>query len=599
MNIKDMLAVDIETVGNESAKWFDTADFLAHRLATEALSQKEIKELTQERKKALAMAQSHRGGLNFWENRIGAIGFCAYAREPEIVSLANGDNIQNEFNMRVNSTSIICHNSVFESVHFSHHLHSLPIIGFDTFIAEKILTSGLGLRCDLGSCVERYFEISLQKDKELRVAPWHSKVSPETEEYLRNDVRYLHSLAARQWEELQKEGLVETFLLEMECLQATVKMSLAGIAVDKDKLEAYIRVYEKLIEEYKTDLLPAFGDLWTEKLLNSPIQLRNALKHLFGLFVESTDVKTLAKYAKQNDTIATLFKYRKAVKVYGTYLLPFQEEIKYDGRLRGSWNQLGTETGRYSSSRPNMQNIPAHLRDIFVPEAGNVFVNADLSQIEPRILAELSGDERFIQMFLDGEDPYIGCAKLMFSITEVTKKQRNDVKAIKLGLMYEKSAWGLAQTLGISEEEAKRLYSEYHGAFTKISKFRADSIEEAHRELSVRSAGGRIRYLWDMRASQGWKRKAAVRKIVNTKIQGSAASGNKQALIRLAKQLPNEAKLVATIHDEVLVECPLSLVDEIKLIVQQCMIEGNKVYLKTVPVVCEPKIIANWAEGKD
>ncbi len=587
--IELLVALDIETVGDGNQQLYD--EMFKHEPGSK-LYDKLHKESLRDR-----------SGLHFWENKIAPVGVYEHSSLNDLHNECVDTFSYAFFEPKTEESlklwrGLICHNGKFELVNFKHHDNYELDIKFDTFIAEKITTAGLYEfnNCDLEDTTLRRLGIQRDKRKELRVAPWFDHITPEMVRYLKEDCMYLHYIALKQWEEIKECKLEHIFDLEMKTLYATADMELNGIYIDEKRLDEYIYLYNEEKARWAHTIHQFLGAWLDDKGLNSPSQLKKAFKN-YGLSLPGTEEGVLERF-KEDVAVNALLNYRKAHKVLSTYLLPYKHE-RVNGRVHCSWNQLGTETGRYSSSGRNLQNVPAEIRDIFIPEPGSVFINADLSQIEPRILAELSGDERLIDIFMRGMDAYTGAAQLFYGVEEVSKKQRNDIKAVKLGLMYDKGAKALAATLGISEVEGELLYEKYHNMFPKVAEFRRRKHFDAKQNLFVRTVGGRIRYLWDLNHSNKWVRQKAEREIVNTIIQGTAADGNKQALCLMRERLPKEAKIVATIHDEVLVECSENIKEEVLNIVRECMIKGNEIYLKNVPVKCEPKTIKNWKEGKD
>jgi DNA polymerase-1 len=319
----------------------------------------------------------------------------------------------------------------------------------------------------------------------------------------------------------------------------------------------------------------------------------------------STDASVLEALSGMHEIPRLLLEYREISKLLGTYVEPLPEMIDpKTGRIHASFHLTGTATGRLSSSDPNLQNIPVRsergmkIRSAFVPEKGKIFLSADYSQIELRILAHLSGDEELIRSFHVGEDVHRRTAAetLGKPLDEVTDRDRSIAKAINFGLMYGKTAFGLAQELGIPRGEAKAFIDRYFTRYRGVKQY-LDSLIESVRETGLTMTMlGRKRKLPEIRSQNAAVRANAERMAMNTPIQGSAADLIKIAMARLDEELRSSgsgARLLLQVHDELVLECPLGELDTARALLIRTM-EGA--FKLQVPLVVNVSTGMSWAE---
>ena len=360
----------------------------------------------------------------------------------------------------------------------------------------------------------------------------------------------------------------------------------------------------------ENDLLDKMSNLYTpekgKKLsLNSPKQIKEFLL-LNGIEVENTDIKTLSNL--KDPWIKKLLEYRKKYKLFSTYVENLLPEIeKNKGILKGQFNQAGTETGRFSSSKPNLQNLPAHdeieYRSIFIPRSKDkIFIVADYSQIELRVLAHFSKDVKMIHYFNSGHDLHSATAHGMFKldcpIEEVKDKYpevRFKAKSINFGLLYGMGANSLAEQIKVSKSEAEKLITKYFEQFPSVKKYIQFVQKNAVNDGFVKTIFGRKRYFPELKEGTTEERQKAyfsvLRKSINTKIQGSAADLMKWAMIKL-----NNAgfDILLQVHDEVVIEVSRKnpRADEVKQILE------NIYPTFRVPLIAEVNLSNNWLEGK-
>ena len=381
--------------------------------------------------------------------------------------------------------------------------------------------------------------------------------------------------------------------------------------VDKNELTNFGNELKEQIEKVKQEIYTLCGE---EFNINSTQQLGVILFEKLGLPVYkktkkgySTDVDILEKLKPEHPVIEKILEYRSLMKLNSTYvegLIPYINEKTH--RIHSYFHQTITATGRISSTEPNLQNIPTRyelgktLRKVFKPEEGNIFVDADYSQIELRVLAHISGDRNMLKAFRNDEDIHKQAASKVFDvpIEEVTKEQRTAAKAVNFGIVYGISDFGLAEQLGISRKHAKSYIEQYLEKYSGIKKFMDTIVEEAKEKGYVETLFHRRRYIPELNSNNYMVRQFGSRAAMNTPIQGTAADIMKIAMINVYNRLEKEkleAKLVLQVHDELIIECKREIADTVKELLQEEM--QNAMKLK-VPLKVEVSEAENWYEAK-
>ncbi|MGK5081730.1 DNA polymerase I [Bdellovibrionota bacterium FG-1] len=421
-------------------------------------------------------------------------------------------------------------------------------------------------------------------------------------------------VAVKLWHELEAklkaEGLMEIFTrVDLPLVEVLAKMERHGVCIDVPwlkKISHEFGVELKRIEER----ISAFtvGPV----NLNSPKQLAQLLFEELKLPTQtktktgySTDASVLEALAPLHEVPRLLLEYREISKLKGTYVDPLPElRDPKDGKIHASFHQTVTATGRLSSSDPNLQNIPIKsergrkIRRAFIPSEGNLLISADYSQIELRILAHMSGDRELSRSFLADEDVHRRTASEIFGVPtdQVDDRSRGIAKAINFGLMYGKSAFALAQELGISRKEAGEIIAKYFEKYNGVKRYLDQSIQDAREKGYAMTLMGRKRFLPDLQSKNHAVRGSAERMAMNTPIQGTASDLMKLAMIELDQQLVKrgfKAKLTIQVHDEVVLDCPRSEVPEVKKLV--CDIMENAMKLD-VPLRVNAESGENWME---
>ncbi|OGR28181.1 MAG: DNA polymerase I [Desulfobacterales bacterium RIFOXYA12_FULL_46_15] len=400
--------------------------------------------------------------------------------------------------------------------------------------------------------------------------------------------------------------------IEMPLIKVLAKMEMEGIMVDKNALQQLSQTFELELKHLEQDIYTLAGE---EFNINSSQQLGFILFEKLKLSTVkktkmktgySTDVEVLTKLAPTHELPARLLRYRTLDKLKSTYADALQELIhKETGRIHTSFNQTITATGRLSSSNPNLQNIPIRkeegkkIRQAFIPKEGHILISADYSQIELRILAHCAEDEILIEAFKNGEDIHTRTAKEVFQIMPefITDDLRSQAKAINFGIVYGMSAFRLANDLNISRKMATAYIDNYFKRYSGVKKFIESTIENTRKTGEVSTIFNRKRRLDDINSSNANIRGFAERAAVNTPIQGSAADLIKLAMIKLEDALEKNnmaAKMLLSVHDEIIFECPFEEKDRLIDLAKDIM---ENVHPLKVPLKVNFGSGQNWAEA--
>lgn len=490
---------------------------------------------------------------------------------------------------------------------------------FDTMLAERIMTAGIGRDISLKLIAQKYLGAVL--DKSVResfhklAAQGDAYLSAEQLHYAARDAHIMMPIWRHQVRELKKLGLTQIAELEFRCIPAVGDLELAGVRIDEARWRKIIEQVavqrDRAAVELAEMLQPASMQITMFGVspinLNSSSQLIEAFARL-GVHLPDTMESTLVKF--NHPAVQKLLEYRaheKTLSAFGENVLSLIHPKT--GRIHPDFNQHGADTGRFSCTRPNVQQIPAtsDFRKCFIAADGYKLITCDYSQAELRILAELSGDEGFINAFKSGQDLHSLTASQMFGVPldAVTKAQRSAAKAINFGLAYGMGPGGLAPRLGVSLDEAKELIAKYFKAYPGIQKWLDRAAKDAVRNgYSVTTLGRKRFYtLPDETLKQTneeeYRRQIAAieRQGKNSPIQGANADMTKLALIYLRDALKHwDARTVNTVHDEIVVEAREDQAEEVKNIVEREMVRAGEAILKVVPVVAEAAVADYWSK---
>ena len=374
--------------------------------------------------------------------------------------------------------------------------------------------------------------------------------------------------------------------IEMPLVYSLDRMEKEGIRVEAQELEEYgtrlagqIDVLEKTIYEMTGETFNINSPKQLGEILFEKMKLPGGKKTKTGY---STAADVLEKLAPDVPVIARILEYRQLTKLKSTYADGLAAFIGPDGRIHGTFNQTITATGRISSTEPNLQNIPVRMelgreiRKVFVPKDGCVFVDADYSQIELRVLAHMSGDQGLIDAYRQAQDIHAITASQVFHIPleEVTPLQRRNAKAVNFGIVYGISAFGLSEDLSISRQEALEYIERYYATYPGIKTFLDGQVEQAREQGYVTTIYGRRRPVPELKSSNFMQRNFGERIAMNSPIQGTAADIMKIAMIRVDRRLRAEglqARIILQVHDELLIETPVSEQEMVRKLLQEEM----------------------------
>jgi DNA polymerase I len=479
---------------------------------------------------------------------------------------------------------------------------------FDTFLASQLISAGSDNdRHGLEPVVRRFLNRSL--DKTAQTSDWSGGLVEYQLEYAARDASTLLPLREAQLEKLREMGLERVAQLEFDCVLSVAGLELSGVylnpalwreLIERIKLR-HAEVSATLYRELSAGApqLTLFGE--PEQInLDSPVQVRAALARL-GLVVEDTREWTLQKLSSQHPVIEKLLEHRglsRSLSSYGENILSFINPAT--GRIHADFRQIGTPTGRLTTSSPSLQQIPhsVEYRSCFRAPEGRKLIVADYSQIEMRVIADIAKDEALLHAFDEGADLHRSTASKMFGVPldQVDKRQRESAKGLNYGFVYGMGAEGLASRLEISVKEAETLIEQYFAAYPGIARWLNQAADTAVRTRESRTITGRLwRFSLDPsnRADLG----ALKRVGKNAPIQGSASDIFKQAMTLLDRALiPYDAHIVNSIHDELVVECDASIADELLPLVREQMIAGCRVFLHRVPVEVQAAITDSWVK---
>ena len=412
-------------------------------------------------------------------------------------------------------------------------------------------------------------------------------------------------------EELNKVDMWSLYeQIELPLCKVLYDMENEGVSIDRNQLEQFGIMLSGRIDDCEKLIFGYSGEAFN---INSPKQLGELLFEKLGLPVMkktktgySTNADVLEKLKHKHPIIPAIMDYRTLTKLKSTYADGLMKVIHNDGRIRTTFQNLVTATGRLSSTDPNLQNIPvrtdlgSEIRKMFIPKPGCVLVDADYSQIELRVLAHIAADETMQQAFITGMDIHTVTASQVFSVAveEVTPLQRRHAKAVNFGIVYGISEFSLAEDIGVSRYEAKDYIQNYLTNYHGVRDYMKKVVENARQIGYTKTLFGRRRYIPELTSSNFNVRQGAERIALNTPIQGTAADLIKLAMIRVYDALREhypEAKLILQVHDELIVECPENQAADVASLISRQM---EQVASLQVPLIAEAKWGKSWYDAK-
>jgi DNA polymerase I-like protein with 3'-5' exonuclease and polymerase domains len=427
-------------------------------------------------------------------------------------------------------------------------------------------------------------------------------------EYAAKDAAGLLPLRERLIKDIKSRNLIDACKLEFDCVLAVADMELTGIKLHKEKWEKlrdkYLveqkEVTSKLNKElgYGNAQINLFGEEEVSGInLDSQAQVIKALKKK-GIELNTTTHSELIEYKDKYEEIKMLLEYRRVSKAIQGFLNPMSQYINpATGRVHSSYRQIGSHSGRFSCGNPNIQQIPRgkEFRECFVPEKGNKFVIADYSQVELRVAAEIAQDKTMIEAYRSGQDLHALTASLIAgkNIDQVTKSERQAAKAVNFGLIYAMGAKGLqgysktVYGIDMTLEEAEVFRERFFKAYKGIAAWHA-RMKKAVDVRESRTLSGRRCVYSD---------EPGITALLNTPVQGTAADIAKKALGMLVPAaIELKGHIVATVHDEILLEVPEELAEKAAFILKSIMEKAGGIYIKQVPIIAETTIADSWAE---
>ena len=505
-------------------------------------------------------------------------------------------------------------------------------LSYDASIAAYILNP-TNNKLKLDDLAEQYLEIDIneilgnsseQKGQQINlfdamqtIEESDEKLKEENAKKLESEKYVLYSYIIYKLQEvtmkkLEEINAVELFnKIDMPTVTVLANMQWNGMYADEEELNKFGNqlkeqleiktkmIYEMAGEEFNINSTKQLGEILFEKM-----KLPVVKKTKSGY---STDVDVLEKLKSEDPIISEILDYRQLMKLNSTYVEGLKPYINpKDKRIHSFFHQTITATGRISSTEPNLQNIPTRaeqgkqIKKAFKAQEGNIFIDADYSQIELRILAHISNDTNMREAFLNEEDIHKQVASKVFNVPleEVTKEQRTAAKAVNFGIVYGISGFGLAEQLGISRKKAEQYIEQYLEKYKGVKEFMDRIVEKAKEQGYVETLFHRRRYIPELSSNNYMVRQFGARAAMNTPIQGTAADIMKIAMVEVNKKLEEEklnAKLILQIHDELLIECKIEEKEEVKKILKESMENAVKL---SIPLEVEVSEADNWYDVK-
>jgi len=495
-------------------------------------------------------------------------------------------------------------------------------ISYDIAIASYILNptdNKLNIENLMANYLELYVEEIIKEQPKEQQINLFDNINVQNEEIPQKEIEkyLLYSYSISKIKDITIKKLEETNSLDlfnnidMPTVEVLSDMQWNGMYVDEKELSEFGKELTSRLDKLTKTIYELAGEQFN---INSTKQLGEILFEKMKLPVikktksgYSTDVDVLEKLKREDPIIEYILEYRQLMKLNSTYVEGLKPFINpKTKRIHSFFHQTITATGRISSTEPNLQNIPTRfelgkrVRKVFEPENGKIYIDADYSQIELRVLASISEDEHMIQAFKEGQDIHKQAASKVFKtpINEVTKEQRSNAKAVNFGIVYGISDFGLGEQLGISRKKAKQYIDEYLEQYSGIKKFMTNITEEAKEKGYVETIFKRRRYIPELKSNNYMVRQFGSRAAMNTPIQGTAADIMKIAMIKVYNEIKTrklKSKIVLQVHDEMMIEAVPEEKEEIKQIMKISM---ESAAILKVPLVAEISEAENWYDCK-
>lgn len=500
--------------------------------------------------------------------------------------------------------------AVYDAKNFYHALHknNIPFadVTFDVMIAAFLVDGTLS---DYDKLAEKYqFDRSLLKDDVFGKKGKGKLVdSDEAARYAMAQADYLQDLVAKLDTALREMEMKELFTtIEMPLTHVLYAMEKEGVVTSLSTLDEIAKATSDKIDALSAKIYEIAG---MEFNINSPKQLAGILYDELGLKAgkkRSTAADVLEKLASQHPIIPLLLEHRKYQKIYSTYAVGLSKHVLKDGKIHTIFNQIQTQTGRLSSSEPNLQNISVRdeegkeIRKAFVASAGHVLLSADYSQIELRMLAHMADEEVMIDAFNHGIDIHTKTAMQIFDVEHdaVDANMRRSAKTVNFGIVYGQSDFGLSEQLGITRKEAHAFIDKYFASYPNIKSFMDTTIAFCEEHGYVKTLFNRRRYIKEISDKNYMMREFGKRAAMNAPIQGSAADLIKLAMIHIYKKMQEEqvkSRMILQIHDELIFDVWEDELEQMRTIVEEGMQHAMKL---RVPLIAEANIGRTWYDAK-
>jgi len=531
--------------------------------------------------------------------------------------------------------TLVGHNLIFDLTSIAKYYDGQFPIGpyFDTMIASFLYDNKNKNKCGLDDCLAREFGFHMVKGVGKEVEKYAFSTVAK---YAYLDAKYTFMLYKSVLQKKLEEGnLVNVMNLEMGVLKVLCYMKLAGAPIDTEQLFDLHAQLEIDIEKARSDIYRIAGKVFNinsnpekqailygkkedggQGLKPKVLTLKGKTKESEGIPLETSDYsvssEALEYYRESNELAAAILHYADLNKLLSTYVIPYlggdvthtvsgktkteyKESLLINGRIHCDFIQHGAETGRFSSRNPNLQNVPAPhtshgkaIRNLFFAPEGYKLVVADYSQIEPRVIASMSKDPIMMKNYIEGGDIYT-------TIGDTMGVDRKAGKVLVLSIAYGVGPDKIAKQIGCKLSEAKTLLDDFSKKFNAINKYRLMVVNSTRQKGYVTTILGRRRYLPEINSKNFGDKAGAERQAFNTRIQGSAADIMKLAMIRAQDMIPKEAKLLLTVHDELVTLTPDNKAEETAEAIREAM-EGIK--LLDVPLLADVKIVQRWGQAK-
>lgn len=552
-------------------------------------------------------------------------GLCPFQNELRLVQISSGDEtlVFDVFKLgREATTSLIkevledvtvikiLHNAKFDLKFLRQQLGINVERIFDSYLASVLIEAGIrqpkGYH-GLGQSLKRYCDIEISKAEQ--VSDWSGKLSESQLAYAVKDVESLFPLREELIIYLKKNTLTKAAKLEFDAVLPMAWLELSGFYLNLDDWTKVSKDHAKKAVESEVKILAELskvieqGSLFGEPIvnLNSHVQIKKYFRMLGVPMPDSTKEFLLTPLTKSYPIVQWLLDYRGHIKASNTFGEAYRQFVNpTTGRIHANFFQIGAETGRLSVSNPNLNQIPSDKehRNCFQTEKGNSLISADFSQEELRILADFSRDKKFINMFESGEDFHTATAANLFHIplTKVGKTERDLAKRLNFGLTYGIGAKKFALNASIPESEAALIIRNYFNSFKGVDRWlRYQKVKVLETKLARTASGRTAIYQFD--ADDGKERSAAQRNACNMPIQGTAADILKRAMRVLydnTRCFGDKVKLVNVVHDEINLEAPDDIAEEISVILHDAMKQAASEYIQKVPIKVDIGIMKKW-----